>query len=61
MISGLARHRDLSHSEARKVLEDTTQQNRLVNPEEIAELAELIASGKVPSLNGSCILMGGGE
>lgn len=61
MIGGLSENRMITLSQAKDIVSKTNPQNRIIDPNEIAEMANLIASGLVPSLSGSCILMGAGE
>lgn len=60
-IAGLVKHRKISQEEARRIVAETNPQKRIIPAAEVAEMTALICSGKVPSLNGRPIIMGGGE
>ncbi|CAN5750515.1 N/A [soil metagenome] len=60
-IHGLAERRGISTGEAREVIEKKNPQRRIIPPEEIAEMVAFICKNKVPSLNGSAVLLTGGE
>lgn len=60
-ISGLADRRNISHKEAREIIEKKNPQRRIISPDEVAEMVRIICSNTVPSLSGSPIIMGGNE
>lgn len=60
-IRGLMTHRGLSEAEARAKIERVNPQRRLIPPEEVAEAIAFVCSGKVPSLSGEPMILGGGE
>jgi len=49
-----------SEQEARKILEDTNPQRRLITPEEVASLAVMLASDEARGINGQAISIDGG-
>lgn len=60
-IQGLMTHRGMSEAEAREKIERVNPQRRLIPPEEVAEAIAFACSGKVPSLSGEPMVLGGGE
>lgn len=60
-IAGLVKYRKISAAEARKIVENTNPQKRIIPAEEVADLVALVCAGRVPSLNGQPLLMTGGE
>lgn len=60
-IEGLVKHRGMSEAEAREKVAKVNPQRRLIPPEEVAEAIAFVCSGKVPSLSGEPMILGGGE
>lgn len=60
-IAGVAKHREISLEEARKVIEATSPQKRIIPASEVAEMVAFLSSGKAPALNGHPVMMTGGE
>lgn len=60
-IHSLAERRGISTEEARKIIEKKNPQRRIIDPKEIAEMVAFICENKTPSLNGSAVLLTGGE
>jgi NAD(P)-dependent dehydrogenase (short-subunit alcohol dehydrogenase family) len=60
-INGLVKHRGLSPTEARKIVEDSNPQKRIIPAEEVAEMVAFVCSGKCTSINGNPIIMSGGD
>ena len=60
-IAGLVKHRAITIEAARKIVEDTNPQKRIIPASEVADLVALVCAGRVPSLNGQPLMMTGGE
>lgn len=60
-ISGLMTHQGLTREQAIAKLSEINPQNRIIPAKEVAEVIAFICSGKVPALNGSQLVLGGGE
>lgn len=60
-ISGLMKHQGLTREQAVAKLSAINPQNRIIPAEEVAEVIAFVCSGKAPALNGSQLLLGGGE
>ena len=60
-IKSLAARRKCTEAEARERIAFVSPQRRIMPPEEVAEMVAFVCSGKVPSLSGSPIVLGGGE
>ena len=50
----------ISDTEARKILEDTNPQQRLITPEEVASLAVMLAGEEARGISGQAINIDGG-
>lgn len=59
-VAGLVRHRKISEAEAEDIVKNTNPQKRIIPAEEVAEAVALVASGKLPSLNGNPLMLTGG-
>lgn len=59
-IAGLVRHRGMSEEQAEETIKNTNPQKRIIPAEEVAEAVALVASGKLPSLNGNPLMLTGG-
>lgn len=59
-IAGLVRHRGMSETQAEETIKNTNPQKRIIPAEEVAEAVALVASGKLPSLNGNPLMLTGG-
>jgi NAD(P)-dependent dehydrogenase (short-subunit alcohol dehydrogenase family) len=59
-IQALMQRRSVSEAEARRVVEETSPQRRILPAEEVAEMVALVCSGLVPSLAGNPLLLSGG-
>lgn len=60
-IAGIMKHKSVTKEEAVAILAATNPQHRIIPAEEVAEAIIFACSGKVPSLNGSSLVLGGGE
>ncbi len=60
-IAGLVKHRSITPEAARKIVEDTNPQKRIIPASEVADLVALVCAGRIPSLNGQPLMMAGGE
>jgi len=60
-IAGLVKHRGITAEAARKIVEDTNPQKRIIPASEVADMVALVCAGRVPSLNGNPLMMTGGE
>ncbi len=60
-IRGLMERNKISEEEARVKIAKINPQDRIIPPEEIAEMAAFVCSGKVPSLSGWPLSLSGGE
>lgn len=60
-IEGLMKHRGMNEAAAREKVANVNPQRRLIPPEEVAEAIAFVCSGKVPSLSGEPMVLGGGE
>ncbi len=60
-IRGLMERNKISEQEAKAKIEKINPQNRIIPPEEIAEMVAFVCSGKVPSLSGWPLSLSGGE
>jgi NAD(P)-dependent dehydrogenase (short-subunit alcohol dehydrogenase family) len=60
-IHGVMQRRSLSEGEARRLVEATNPQRRILPAEEVAEMVALVCSGLVPSLAGNPLILSGGE
>lgn len=60
-ISGLMKHKGLSKKDATAKLAAINPQNRIIPASEVAEVIAFAVSGKAPALNGSALVLGGGE
>jgi 3-hydroxybutyrate dehydrogenase len=59
-VAGLVRHRGMTEAEAENTIKKTNPQRRIIPAEEVAEAVALVASGKLPSLNGHPMMLTGG-
>lgn len=59
-IAGLVRHRGISEAQAEDIVKNTNPQKRIIPAQEVAEAVALVASGKLPSLNGHPLMLTGG-
>ncbi len=59
-VAGLVRHRGMTEAEAEETIKNTNPQKRIIPAEEVAEAVALVASGKLPSLNGHPMMLTGG-
>jgi NAD(P)-dependent dehydrogenase (short-subunit alcohol dehydrogenase family) len=59
-IHALMQRRAISEAEARRVVEETSPQRRILPAEEVAEMVALVCAGLVPSLAGHPLLLTGG-
>ncbi len=60
-IDGIKRHRGLADPEARAIVEAVNPQKRIIPADEVANMVEIVCSGKVTSLNGNPLILSGGE
>jgi len=60
-IAGLVKHRGITADAARKIVEGTSPQKRIIPASEVADLVALVCEGRIPSLNGNPLMMTGGE
>lgn len=60
-VAGIVKHRKVSEDEARTLIANTNPQKRIIPAEEVAEAVALVASGKLPALNGNPLVLSGGE
>lgn len=60
-IRGLMERNKVSEEEATAKVAKINPQNRIIPPEEIAEMVAFVCSGKVPSLSGWPLSLSGGE
>lgn len=60
-IRGLMERQKISEEEARAKIAKINPQDRIIPPEEIAEMVAFVCSGKVPSLSGWPLSLSGGE
>lgn len=60
-IASLMARRGCTETEARKRIAKVNPQQRIILPEEVAEMVAFVCSGKVPSLSGNPIILSGGE
>ena len=60
MFPTIARHKGITEAEAESLIASQNPQGRIIAPEEVAEAVALICSGKVDSLNGQAMVLGGG-
>ena len=61
MISGIARVRNISPSEAQKRAETSIPLGRICTPEEVANVAVFVASDRASFMNGAIITLDGGQ
>jgi 3-hydroxybutyrate dehydrogenase len=59
-VAIIVSHTGKSEDEARKILEGTNPQRRLITPEEVASLAVMLASEEARGINGQAISIDGG-
>ena len=59
-VANIVAKTGLAETEARKALEKLSPQNRMIEPEEVASLALLIASEKMAAMTGQAISVDGG-
>lgn len=59
-VAGLVRHRGMTEAEAEETIKNTNPQKRIIPAEEVADAVALVASGKLPSLNGHPMMLTGG-
>lgn len=59
-VAGLVTHRGMTEAEAEEKIKGTNPQRRIIPAEEVAEAVALVASGKLPSLNGHPLMLTGG-
>lgn len=59
-IASLANRKGIALDAAREQIGRTNPQRRIIPAEEVAEMVAFVCSGKVPSLNGSPIILSGG-
>lgn len=59
-VAGLVRHRGITEAQAEDIVKNTNPQKRIIPAEEVAEAVALVASGKLPSLNGNPLMLTGG-
>lgn len=59
-IRGVAARRGVSEEDARKAVEKTSPQRRIIRETEVAGMVELICKNNVPSLGGAPIILNGG-
>lgn len=60
-IAGLVKYQGLTNAQAIEKLSAISPQNRIIPAEEVAEVIAFTCSGKAPALNGSSLILGGGE
>lgn len=60
-IKSLAVRRGITEDKARERIARVNPQHRIIPAEEVAEAVAFVCSGKVPSLSGSALVLGGGE
>lgn len=60
-LLGLMKYKGITYEQAVEKLCLINPQGRLISAKEVAEVIAFACSGKAPALNGSVILMGGGE
>lgn len=61
VIAGLVKHQNLSRLDAEAKIKATSPLNRIITPEEVAEVVALICDGKLDHANGNPLIMNGGE
>lgn len=60
-IKGVAGRRNVSEAAARKVVEKTNPQRRIIPEKEVADMVDFICKNSVPSLAGAPIILNGGD
>lgn len=60
-INGLAGRKGIGVDEARRIIEATSPQNRILPAEEVADMVALVADGTLRSLNGHELVLDGGS
>ena len=59
-IANMVQRTGMSEQQAREALEQTSPQNRLIAPEEVASLVAFVASEKSAATNGAALRVEGG-
>lgn len=61
VIAGLERHQHLSRADAEAKVRATNPLNKIITPEEVADVVALICAGKLDHMNGNPLVLNGGE